>query len=124
MDFAENLLSTRRGTILVGVGAAALAAILLVVYLNRYRSSVKGGNATAPVLVAKNLIQKGAPGNVIATGHLFQVASIPKKEIRNGALTDPASLRGLVATQDIYENQQLTVADFAPITPGSIQPNL
>jgi pilus assembly protein CpaB len=73
------------------------------------------------VLVAKDLIHKGAPGNIIATNRLFQVASIPKADIRTGAITDPTTLRGLVATQDIYANQQLTSADFAPVVPGSLQ---
>jgi Flp pilus assembly protein CpaB len=121
MDFAENLLSSRRATILIGVGAAFLAAILLIVYLNRYRASLKGTDATVSVLVAKNLIHKGAPGNIIATNRMFQVESIPKADIRTGAITDPTTLRGLVATQDIYANQQLTAADFAPVIPGSLQ---
>ena len=46
MEFAENLLSTRRGTLLIGGGAALLAAIVLIVYLKNYRSSVSGSNAT------------------------------------------------------------------------------
>jgi Flp pilus assembly protein CpaB len=124
MDFAENLLSSRRGTILIGVGAAVLAAILLVVYLNRYRASVKGAGEPATVLVAKSLIQKGAPGNIIGTTHQFQVASIPKDQLKNGAITDPDSLRGLVASHDIYPGQQLTLAEFAPAAPGSLQTSL
>ena len=86
MDFAENLLSSRRGTLLIGAGAAILAAILLVVYLNRYRSSLKASDDVAPVLVAKVFIQKGSPGNVIGTTHLYQIASVPKKDLRDGAL--------------------------------------
>jgi Flp pilus assembly protein CpaB len=124
MDFAENLLSSRRGMILVGAGAALLAALLLIVYLNRYRASLKGTEATVSVLVAKDLIHKGSPGNIIATNRLFQVESIPKSDIRVGAITDPTSLRGLVATQDIYANQQLTAADFGPVAPGSLQTSL
>ena len=52
MEWAENLLSTRRGTLLIGGGAALLAAIVLIVYLKNYRSSVNGSNATLSVLVA------------------------------------------------------------------------
>ena len=124
MDFAENLFSSRRGTILVGVGAAVLAAILLIVYLNRYRASLKSSGEPATVLVAKSLIQKGSPGNIIGNTHQFQVASIPNHELKSGALTDPSTLRGLVAAEDIYPGQQLTLAEFTPTVVGSLQTNL
>ena len=124
MEFADNLLSSRRGMILVGAGAAILAAVLLVVYLNRYRASLKGSGEPATVLVAKSLIQKGAQGNIIGSTHQFQVASIPKDQLKNGALTDPDALRGLVAAENIYPGQQLTLADFTPTAPGSLQSNL
>src|SRR5438270_7872959 len=112
MELAEKLFSTRRGTVLIGACAAVLAAILLIVYLNRYRASLKGTDAPVAVLVAKNLIQKGAPGNLIGTGHQFQVSNIPKPQLLSGAITDPAALRGYVAIRDIYPGQQLTAADF------------
>jgi Flp pilus assembly protein CpaB len=124
VDFAENLLSSRRGTLLIGAGAAILAAILLVVYLNRYRSSLKASDEVAPVLVAKQFIQKGAPGNVIGSTHQYQIASVPKRDLRNGALVDPTSLRGQVAAQDIYKGQQLTAADFVPTAPDALENNL
>jgi Flp pilus assembly protein CpaB len=124
MDFAENLLSSRRGTILLGAGAALIAAILLIVYLSHYRSSIKASDETTPVLVAKNLIQKGAPGNLIARAHQYQIELIPKRTIRAGAITDTSTLGGLVAAHDIYANQQLTTADFVAVAPNSIQTNL
>ena len=124
MDFAENLLSTRRGTILLGAGAALIAAILLIVYLSHYRSSIKASGETTPVLVAKSLIQKGSPGNLVARSHQYQIASIPKSTVRAGAITDTSTLAGLVAAHDIYANQQLTTADFVAAAPNSIQTNL
>lgn len=124
MEWAEDLLSTRRGTLLIAGGAAFLAAILLVVYLKSYRSSVNGSNATLSVLVAKNLIQKGAPGNIVAAQHEFQVASIHKQDLEVGALTDPSALRDLVAAHDIYPGQQLTLSDFTVTPANTIQTQL
>src|SRR5206468_2502066 len=112
MEWVENTLSTRRGTLLIGGGAALLAAILLLVYLKNYRSNVDASNATVSVLVAKNLIQKGAPGNIVATDQQYQVTGIRQKELQTGAITDPSTLRGLVAAHDIYPGQQFTLADF------------
>ena len=124
MEWVENTLSTRRGTLLIGGGAALLAAILLLVYLKNYRSNVDASNATVSVLVAKNLIQKGAPGNIVATDQQYQVTGIRQKELQTGAITDPSTLRGLVAAHDIYPGQQFTLADFVTASPGALQTNL
>jgi Flp pilus assembly protein CpaB len=110
---SNKLFTTRRGTIILGVAAAALAGIALLVYLNHYRNSVKGGVATTPVLVAKSLIQKGTPGDVIGSTKLFEVASIPRDQLKNGAFVDPKTLTGKVAAEQIYPGQQLTAGDFA-----------
>jgi Flp pilus assembly protein CpaB len=124
MEFADDLFSSRRGTLLIGAAAALLAAIVLIVYLKNYRSNVNGANASVSVLVAKTLIQKGAPGNIVATNQNFQVSAIPKSQIELGAITDPATLRGLVAAHDIYPGQQFTASDFVAVAPYSLQTQL
>lgn len=124
VEYAQNLFSTRRGSVVVGVGAAALAAIVVFVYLHNYRNSLNSAVAPASVLVAKNLIPKGTPGNIVGQQQQFQVASIPKKSLQVGALTDPAALNGRVAAADIYPGQQLTAADFVLAPPGALQNQL
>ena len=121
VEIAQNLFTTRRGSLLVGAAAAVLAGIILLVYLHSYRNSVNSASASVSVLVAKNLIQKGTPGSIIGTSDQFQVSSIPKDQLRVGALTDPAALNGRVAVTDIYPGQQLTTAYFAYTTPGTLQ---
>jgi Flp pilus assembly protein CpaB len=124
VEFAQNLLSTRRGTFIVGGIAAALAAIVLLVYLSRYRDSINAANQQATVLVARQLIQQGSPGEIVASTHQFQVAQLTEKELKTGALTDPSALRGMVAAHDIFPGQQLTTADFVPTAVNSIQTKL
>jgi Flp pilus assembly protein CpaB len=121
VDIAQSLFSTRRGSIIVGLGAAALAAIVVFVYLHNYRSSLNSAAAPASVLVAKNLIPKGTPGDVIGQTSQFQVASIPKKQLQLGALTDPAALTGRIAVADIYPGQQLTAGAFAIAPADALQ---
>lgn len=113
---SSKLFTTRQGTILLGVIAAAIAAIALLVYLNHYRSSVNGNTAPASVLVAKSLIQQGTPGSVVGSSDLYQVTSIPKSQVKTGAFVDPSTLAGKVALTDIYPGQQLTSADFGAST--------
>jgi pilus assembly protein CpaB len=121
VEIAQNLFSTRRGSLILGAVAAVLAGIVLLVYLYSYRNSVNSSAAPATVLVAKNLIQKGTPGDIIGTSDQFQVASVPQGQLQTGALTDPAALTGRVAATDIYPGQQLTDLAFAYAPPGTLQ---
>jgi Flp pilus assembly protein CpaB len=115
-QFVQKLLSTRGGTIALGGAAAVLAAFVLLLYLNQYRNSVAGDSEHVTVLVARSLIEKGMPGDVVGLKRLFGSEQAPKDHVRDGAITDPSTLRGRVAVQDIYPGQQLTVADFAITT--------
>jgi Flp pilus assembly protein CpaB len=109
----SRIFSTRGGTIAVGVAAAALAGLLLLVYLNRYRANVAATGAPASVLVAKQLIPKGTSGTIIASQGLFELSRVPKDQLKLGAIADPAVVAGRDALADIYPNQQLTVGDFS-----------
>jgi Flp pilus assembly protein CpaB len=120
MEFAERLLASRRGSTVVGIAAAVLAGLLLLVYLNRYRTSVSDANQTISVLVAKSVIHKGTPGDVVGSDQLFQPQEIAKTEVRDGALVDASTLRNKVAVDDIYTGEQLTAADFAPVSADAI----
>jgi Flp pilus assembly protein CpaB len=109
----SRLIKSRQGSIAVGIGALALAAILLLVYLSHYRNSVKSSSAPVPVLVAKTYIKKGTSFDTIARKGLFSTNSIPKDKVTTGAVSDAGALRGQVAAVAIYPAQQLTTTDFA-----------
>src|SRR5689334_9738285 len=111
--FSGRLTQSRGWTLALGIAAAVLAAILLVVYLNRYRTSVNDTKAQTPVLVAKNLIPLGTSGTVVAEKQLYQVASYAKDDVKTGAIADPAYLQGRVALADIFPGQQITTAEFS-----------
>lgn len=116
MQLAQKLLSTRGGTVALGGAAALMAAFVLLLYLNQYRSSVSADSEPVTVLVARTLIEKGMPGDVVGLNRLFQSDEAPQSQVKEGAITDPSTLRGRVAVADIYPGQQLTVADFAGTT--------
>lgn len=97
----------------LGVGAVALAAILLVVHHDRYRTIVSPANAPTPVLVAKQLIPKGTPGSLVASQKMYAPTTLPEKEVEVDAISDPAYLSGRASSVDIFPGQQLTATDFA-----------
>jgi Flp pilus assembly protein CpaB len=116
----NKLLSTRGGNIAVAVAAAALAAILLIVYLNGYRTSLKSATAPTPVLVANRLIAKGTPASVLGSQGAFQLATVPEEHVKTGAVADPELIAGRVAVRDLLPGQQLTVADFSTTTTNAV----
>ena len=106
-------MSSRGWAIALGIGAIVLAAVLLVVYLDRYRARANGENAPTPVLVAKRLIPKGTPGTLIATQGMYAPTTVPRKEVQVGAISDPSYLAGRAASTDIFPGSQFTTAEFA-----------
>jgi Flp pilus assembly protein CpaB len=113
VELVQKLTSTRRGTVALAALAALLAGASILVYLNRYRHSLNIQGAPATVLVAKQAISKGTPGDSVAISGLFTTTTIRQSQLLAGAISDPVSLHGRVAVHDIFPGQQLTTADFA-----------
>lgn len=108
----QRFTSSRRGTLTLGILAAVIAAALLLVYIAQYRKDVNSSTSTTSVLVANRLIPQGSSGDVVASDKWFTVVSKPKSQVQDGAISDPSSIRGLVASHDIFPDQQLTAKDF------------
>ena len=113
-------MSSRGWAIALGIGAIVLAAILLVVYLDRYRARVGGENAPTPVLVAKQYIPAGTPGTLVASGPMYAPTTLPRKEVEVGAISDPQYLSGRAASAEIFPGQQFTATDFATADTASV----
>jgi Flp pilus assembly protein CpaB len=112
--------SSRGWAIALGLGAIVLATILLIVYLDRYRARVGGASAPTPVLVAKQTIPAGTPGNIVTTNLMYKDTTLPKKEVEEGAIADPQFLVGRAASAEILPGQQLTALDFAASTTTTV----
>lgn len=117
-DARKKLLSTRGGNAFVALVSALLAAGVLMVFLSQYRDSVSGANEPATVLVAKSLIEKGSRGDVVAEYALFQTTAVKEADLKDGAVSDPSSLKGKYATTDIFPGEQLVAGEFAEAAPS------
>lgn len=120
MQWAQKLLSTRGGTIALSAMAAVLAGAILLAYLHRYRESVNEASTEVTVLTANGLIKKGTSGDIIAGENLYGVSTQEKGDVADGAITDPAALKGRVATADIFPGEQLTASKLAVSTVTSL----
>ena len=109
----QRFTSSRSGTLVLGALAAIVAGALLLIYVSQVRQNANSQSATVSVLVANKLIPQSSSGDVIASQKWYSVVSTPKDQVKDGAITDPASISGKIASHDIYPNQQLTTSDFS-----------
>lgn len=114
MQALHRLVSTRMGTLIAAAVAAVAAGAILLVYLNRYRDEVKAQGTPVTVLVARQNIPTGTSGSVIASKGLYTATTIRESQLREGAISDPATLTGQVTVHEIYDGAQLTASSFAP----------
>jgi Flp pilus assembly protein CpaB len=110
---ARRMLSTRQGTLGLAVITGLLAVAALLAFMRGYKRNLDEGAQPVTVLVAKGTLPKGSSGDLIAKKGLFQATGFKREQVEDGAITDPASLRGVVAVKEIVPGQQLTTADFA-----------
>jgi Flp pilus assembly protein CpaB len=106
-------LSSRGGTLMIAALLSLVAAGALLLFLREYRDDLTASDGVQ-VLVARSLVPKGTPGEVVAEKRLYKLAQIKKSQLEDGALTDPDALKEQAATADLFPGHQLTVTDFEP----------
>ena len=104
-------LSSKNGTFVVAGLLALVAAGALLVFLREYRSDLTDADPVQ-VLVAKSLVPKGTPGDIIASEQMYKIEQVKNSQIENGEITDPSQVAGQVVVADIHPGHQLLSSDF------------
>jgi Flp pilus assembly protein CpaB len=105
----------------IAVVLAALAAVLTSVYVVNYKRHVQRGEDKVPVLVAAKDIPAGTPGAEIIDKGMLKEQTVPRKSVVAGAISTPDQLAAYVATQDVYEGEQVSTRRFSPPTEQGIR---
>ena len=105
--------ATRRGAVTIAALAAALAGIVLLVFISQYKHNVQGGTLERSALIANQLIPKGTSGAVVVSEALSKATTVQQDNLQAGALSSAVGLTAKVATRDIYPGEQITASDFA-----------
>lgn len=113
MKLTRKVLSTRQGTLAVAALAAIVALAILLTFISGYKRQLNADAQPVTVLVARQSLAKGTSGDLMAAKGMFQATGLKRDQVKQGAITDPASLRGMVAIHDLVRGQQLTLADFS-----------
>lgn len=98
----------------IAVALAALAAILTSVYVVNYKRHVQNGEEKVSVLVAAKDIPAGTSGAEIIDKKMLEEQTVPRKAVVAGSISSPEQLTQYIATQDVYEGEQVSTRRFAP----------
>jgi Flp pilus assembly protein CpaB len=98
----------------IAVALAALAAILTSVYVVNYKRHVQNGEEKVTVLVAGQDIPAGTTGADIIDKKMLEKETVPRKAVVAGAISSPEQLAQYIATQDVYEGEQVSTRRFSP----------
>ena len=103
----------RLRNIIVAVVLALVAALLTSFYVTNYQRTVRKDETNVPVFVAAKDIPVGTAGADLRSGDMLAKADVVKRSVVPGAITDPAQLDQLVASQPILAGEQVTTRRFA-----------
>ena len=109
--------------ILIAIGLAVVAMLLVLLYVTNYKRSVQHAQTTEPVYVAAHDIAPGATGADIAKHDLRRV-SVAHDAVVPGAISNPDQIRTLVLSSPIYAGEQVTVRPFADVAAQGIRAHL
>ena len=115
-----RILSTRSGALAIAALLALIAAGAVLVYASKYRSSDQSSSGNIKVLVATQTIPQFTPGSQVAQSRMYRVQTVSSSAVVDGAITNPDSLNGLVARNDVYPGEQLTTNQFQRSTTTSV----
>ena len=95
----------------IAIALALVAAMLTLFYVTSYQRNVREDEANVKVFVAARDIPAGTPGNEIR--RMLEKSEIVRRNVVPGAISNPAQVEELVATQPIYAGEQVSTRRFA-----------
>ena len=110
--------------ILIAIGLAVVAMLLVLLYVTNYKRSVQHDTTEVPVFVAAHDIAANTAGADIVAKHALRQVSIPKRDVVPGAISSVDQVRSLVLETPIYAGEQVTVRPFSDIAAQGIRAHL
>jgi Flp pilus assembly protein CpaB len=117
-------MSYRLRNIGIAVALAVLAALLTIFYVTNYKHSVQSGEELVPVYVAAGEIPVGTSGSEVSDRNLLKPVEVARRNVVPGAISQPDQIQQLVATEKVYEGEQVTLNRFRPLGEQGVQAQL
>jgi Flp pilus assembly protein CpaB len=108
--------------ITIAIALAVVAALLTAFYVKNYQRDVQKNETNVPVYVAKVDIPSGTSGADV--GRMMSKTEIVRRGVVPGAISNPAQLATLVATEPIYAGEQVSTRRFATPSESGVRAQL
>jgi Flp pilus assembly protein CpaB len=110
--------------IVLAVALAALAALLVTFYVANYKKTVQQGEKNVTVYVATKKIEAGMSGGEALRSQSLRSEKVARRSVVPGAISNPAQIEDLVATEAVYAGEQVTVSRFRPVQQRGVRAQL
>jgi Flp pilus assembly protein CpaB len=114
----------RLRNIVLAVALAALAALLTSFYVANYKKTVRSDEANVTVYVAAMKIPVGTTGAQAVGSNMLKAVEITRRTVVPGAISSPREIRDLIATETVYEGEQISVRRFRPVEVAGVRAEL
>ena len=103
----------RLRNITIAIALALVAAFVTMFYVHSYQRNVRSDETNVSVFVAKVDIPAGISGADVASRGMMTKSEVVRRGVVPGAISNPAQLATLVATEPIYAGEQVSTRRFA-----------
>jgi Flp pilus assembly protein CpaB len=110
--------------IAIAVALAVVAALLTTFYVTNYKKSVQSGEEAVTVFVAARDIPIGTSGSDVVDRKWIRSEEIDRRNVVPGAISDPAQIEDLSATQPLFAGEQVSTSRFRPLEEQGIHGQL
>jgi Flp pilus assembly protein CpaB len=117
-------MTERARNIVIAVVLAGVAALLVGLYVSNYQRHVQRGEEHVTVWVATRDIPAGTTGADALSHGMISKTEVVHRAVVPGAISNTEQISGLVATQQIFDGEQITLRRFSQDATLGIQGEL
>lgn len=110
--------------VVLAVGLAALAAMLVTFYVTNYKRSVQQAEESVTVYVATAEIAEGTSGATLAERKLLRTEEVARKSVVPGSIASPKDVENFMVAETIYPGEQVSKQRFRTLQEQGIRAEL
>jgi Flp pilus assembly protein CpaB len=101
--------------LIIAMGLAVAAALLVGLYVSDYKRTVEHSQQHVTVYVAAKDIPSGMSGADAASKGYLKTEQVLRASVVPGAISDPSQLKSLVAAQEVFPGEQISLSRFSNV---------
>ena len=110
--------------VVLAVGLAALAALLMTFYVTNYKRSVQQAEESVTVYVATAKIAEGTSGATLAERKLLRTEEVARKSVVPGSISSPKDVENFIVAETIYPGEQVSKQRFRTLLEQGVRAEL